>query len=388
MNKSIAIIPLRKGSKGIPGKNKKKLLGRPLYQWIIGAAIHSNLSEVYIFTDDEDIIEHVNSFYKWTPKIKVWPRSKESATDTASTEYAMYELAVALNFDFDTYCLLQATSALTTSDDINNVLEKVITGESDSALTVVKTKRFVWSQDGRSLNYDYMNRPRRQDFDGMLIENGAVYAINKRIYQESKNRLGGKIGVIEMPEDTLHEIDEPSDWFTIEQILINRLKLGKRTTDKVKMLVLDVDGVFTPGTVGVSGNGELFKLFSLRDGMGFEIAREAGLEIVVMTSEDSPIVDQRMEKLKLREYYKWAKDKYSLLTKICIEHNLTRGEVAYIGDDINDLANLLSVGWSMAPSDAIDSVKQQVDLVLHSSGGDKAIREGIEFIINYNKRIK
>ena len=385
--KSIGIIPLRKGSKGIPGKNKKKLLGRPLYQWVLGEAVQSGLDEIYVFTDDDDLIEKINSIYTWTSKVKTWKRSEESATDTASTEFGMLELAKALDYQFDVFCLLQATSPLTTSEDINKTLEKVKSGESDSALTVVSTKRFIWSEQGKSLNYDYLNRPRRQDFSGMLIENGAVYAITKDVYKETGNRLGGKIGIVEMEEDTLIEIDEPSDWVTIEQILKTRISKIKNQFMKIKALVLDVDGVFTPGTVQVSGEGELSKTFSLRDGMGLEIARESGLEIIVMTSESSSIVDQRMKKLAIKHYFKWAKDKYTLVNHLCKELGISRQEIAYIGDDINDLANLLSVAWGMAPVDAIDEVKSSVDIVLHAKGGDKAIREGVDFILKINSRI-
>ncbi|MDR6940543.1 cytidylyltransferase domain-containing protein [Mucilaginibacter pocheonensis] len=386
--KSIAIIPLRKGSIGIPGKNKKKLLGRPLYQWVLGEAIESNLDEIYIFTDDESIIERIQLDYKWTDKVKVFERSPESATNTASTEFGMLELAQSLDFDFDIYCLLQATSPLTSKDDINKTLDKVVNGGCDSALTVVESKRFLWTKEGTSINYNYLARPRRQDFEGLLIENGAVYAIKKDAYKEQHNRLGGKIGVVEMVEESLIEIDEPADWHIVEQLLANRLSLHKQAASKIKALVLDVDGVFTEGKVWVSGDGELAKAFSLRDGMGLEIARESGIEIVVMTSENSPIVDQRMRKLQINHYYKGVKDKFSLLNKVCAKLNVDRHELAYIGDDVNDLANILSVGWGFTPVDAVSELKQMADVVLHSYGGDKAIREGIETIIKLNKRSK
>lgn len=386
--KSIAIIPLRKGSVGIPGKNKKKLLGRPLYQWVLGEAIESNLDEVYVFTDDESIIERIRLDYKWTDKVKVFERSPASATNTASTEFGMLELAQGIDFDFDIYCLLQATSPLTAKEDINNTLNKVVNGGFDSALTVVESKRFLWTKEGTSINYNYLSRPRRQDFEGMLIENGAVYAIKKEVYKQEHNRLGGKIAVVEMAEESLIEIDEPSDWYIVEQLLANKLSVHKKPASTIKALVLDVDGVFTEGKVWVSGDGELAKAFSLRDGMGLEIARESGIKVVVMTSENSPIVDQRMKKLGIEDYYKGVKDKFSLLNKVCLELDINRHEVAYIGDDVNDLANILSVGWGFTPVDAVNELKQMADVVLHSYGGDKAIREGIETIIKLNKRSK
>ena len=386
--KSVAVIPLRKGSKGIPGKNKKKLLGRPLYQWVLGEAIESNLEEIYVFTDDEQIIERINSDYSWAVKVKAFERSAISATDSASTEFGLLELAQSINFNFDIYCLLQATAPLTTKHDINNVLKKISNDGYDSALTVVDSKRFLWSIDGASLNYDYLNRPRRQDFEGLLIENGAVYAIKKSLYKEINNRLGGNIGIVKMNEDSMIEIDEISDWIICEQLLIKLLKKNKRYCGNIKAIVLDVDGVFTNGNVWVSEHGELAKSFSIRDGMGLEIARESGIEIIVITSENSAIVDQRIKKLKINHYYKGVKDKFSVLNMICKKLNIERHELAYMGDDVNDLANILSVGWGMVPYDAVDQLKYNADLILHSNGGDKAIREGIEMVIKLNERDK
>jgi N-acylneuraminate cytidylyltransferase len=386
MGKSVGIIPLRKGSKGIPGKNKKKLLGRRLYQWCLGEAIFSKLDEVYVFTDDKDIIKQIEQEYHWSPKVKVIERSEENANDTASTESAMFEFADKINWDFDQICLLQATSPLTTRVDINNVLDKISIEGFDSALTVVNTKRFIWNSKAESVNYDFKNRPRRQDFDGLRIENGAVYVSKKEQFIDSKNRLGGKIGLVEMSEETLTEIDEPSDFLIIEKLLLNRLQQFKCGMKKIKLMVLDVDGVFTPGTVGVTNGGELQKTFSLRDGMGIENLRNENVEVVVMTSEVSPIVQARMKKLNL-ELFMGVKDKFSRLDNLLLEKGMERSEVSYIGDDVNDLVNLSSVSWGFCPNDAVENLRPYCDIVLNNKGGDKAIREATEFIIKYNTRI-
>tara|TARA_R110001583_G_scaffold16041_5_gene65155 strand:- start:17708 stop:18868 length:1161 start_codon:yes stop_codon:yes gene_type:complete len=385
--KSVAIIPLRKGSKGIPGKNKKKILGRPLYQWCLGEAIFSNLDEVYVFTDDEELILQINQEYKWTSKVRTILRSPKSATDTASTEQAMIEFAENIKYSFDVICLLQATSPLTNRKDINKALEAIIDQKYDSVLTVVETKRFIWNEQGESINYDYNNRPRRQDFDGLCIENGAVYASSKDQFLKSKNRLGGNIGIIKMHEDTLTEIDELSDLLIIENLLLHRLKLNKKSPQKIELLVLDVDGVFTNGTVSVSNEGELSKTFSLRDGMGIENLRSSGVDIIVMTSEDSPIVQKRMEKLNL-PLCMGVKDKFSRLDKILTDKNLNRNSVAYIGDDINDLVNLNSVAWGICPNNSVTSLIPYCDILLNNKGGDMAIREAINFIVKYNQRFE
>ena len=388
MSNKIAIIPLRAGSKGIPNKNKKKMLGRPLYQWALGEAIFSNLDKIYIFTDDQQIIEDIKKEYHWTDKVEVVKRSKESAIDTASTEMGMLELAMQLNYNFDIYCLIQATSPLLTREDINQVLFKVEEEQFDSALTVVENKRFTWTKDGKSVNYDYLHRPRRQDYEGMLVENGAFYAVKKETYLQTKNRLGGKIGIVKMCEDSLYEIDEPSDWDIIEILLKNRELKHKKNLSEIKYLVLDVDGVFTDGKVAVTKDGEFSKTFSLRDGMGIELLRLEKVEVIVMTSENSPIVAKRMEKLKLNYVFLGVKDKYSKIEQFLLDKKIDRNNIAYIGDDINDLSNICSCGLTFTPIDGIEKVKDCADYILHNKGGDKAIREAIEIIIKHNKIIK
>ena len=381
----IGFIPLRKNSKGIKNKNKRKMVGRPLFTWVLGEAIFSDLDEVFVFTDDENIISFINREYSWTNKVKALSRSKESASDKASTESAILEFCNIINYDFDLFCLLQATSPITTRNDINNCINKLTNDQYDSALTVAQTHRFIWNEDGTPINYDIFKRPRRQDFDGLLVENGAVYITTKTSLNKTKNRLGNKIAIVKMDDESLHEIDSESDWIIIEQLLINRQKSNKKS-DKITHLVLDVDGVFTDGSVYYSSEGELSKKFDMRDGMGLEILREHNVEVMVMTSEQSDIVAKRMKKLKIKDVYLGVKDKFTLLNQIIQEKELSMANIAYVGDDVNDLTNICSVGLSLTPNNATKVVKQHADIILPTNSGSGAIRSTCEFIINYNIR--
>ena len=384
--KSIGFIPLRAGSKGIPGKNKKKLLGRPLFCWTLGEAIASNLDEVYIYTDDQDILSFIEKEYHWTDKVKAVKRSDASAIDTASTELAMMEFINGLESKFDLFCLLQATSPFTTAFDINNCLDAVANGKNyDSALTVVNSHRFTWHADGTPQNYDIFNRPRRQDFEGLLIENGACYVTADSALRESQNRISGNIATVPMPEDSLTEIDSLTDWKIVEELLASRLK-SKKQSDRITHLILDVDGVFTDGCIYYGADGELMKKFDMRDGMGLEILRQYGVEVMVMTSEDSQIVASRMKKLKIKDVYLGVKDKYSLLTRITTDRNLSFSNIAYIGDDVNDMANICAAGWSFTPANATQPIKNHADVILQNNSAEGAIREATEFIIKYNNR--
>ncbi|NHM01127.1 acylneuraminate cytidylyltransferase [Flavobacterium difficile] len=383
--KKVAIIPLRKGSKGIPGKNKKKMLGRPLFSWVLGAAIFSDLDAVYVFTDDAEILAFIEKEYAWSPKVKGLLRAAENANDTASTESTMLEFAEKINYDFDMLCLLQATSPMTTTANINEAIAKMYVSDTVSVLSVVKTHRFTWNEDGTPQNYDVFNRPRRQDFNGLLMENGAIYLTTKEAFVSSKNRVSGKIGLIEMPEETLHEIDSLSDWTIIENLLANRQKQQKKQ-EPIKYLVLDVDGVFTDGCVYYGSEGELMKKFDMRDGMGLEILRQHSVEVVVITSENSELVAKRMQKLQIKHAFLGVKDKFSFLQNFINEQKTTWSHLAYVGDDVNDLAGLCTVGWSFAPNNATTVVKHNVDVVLNNNSANGAIREVCEWLMKYNSR--
>ncbi|MBM3261441.1 acylneuraminate cytidylyltransferase family protein [Candidatus Kaiserbacteria bacterium] len=216
--KIVALIPLRGGSKSIPYKNIKEIAGHPLAYWTCKAAKDSpRISEVYVSTEDSKIKEAVESLGLG---IKVIDRPAEFAQDTSSTESVMLHFMESVPFDI--LVTLQATSPMTTGADIDKAFEQFERDNLDSMLTGVLSKRFYWTREGKPLNYDPMARPRRQDFAGTIVENGAFYITKRAILEQYKNRLGGKIGVYEMSEDTFVEIDEPADWEIVSEALLAR----------------------------------------------------------------------------------------------------------------------------------------------------------------------
>lgn len=121
--------------------------------------------------------------------------------------------------NFDTLVTIQATSPLLCAKHLDEALQKFQSERLDSMLSAVRTKRFFWNDDATPINYDPLNRPRRQGFRGTLMENGAFYVTKRGILEKFKCRLGGQIGIYEMPEDTAVEIDEPSDWDLVSKLL-------------------------------------------------------------------------------------------------------------------------------------------------------------------------
>src|SRR4029079_6869268 len=111
------------------------------------------------------------------------------------------------------------TSPFTQSSDFQNALQQFAETSVDSLLTCVRLKRFFWNEKGQRKNYNYENRPRRQDFEGELMENGAFYINTVKNILMKENRLTGTIGIYEMPEYTSVEIDEPDDWWIAERLM-------------------------------------------------------------------------------------------------------------------------------------------------------------------------
>lgn len=219
----IAFIPVRGGSKSIPLKNIKPLAGKPLVCWNIEALERCpTIDKIVVATDSSDIWDVVSS--RNYVKTELYRRLPENACDTASTESVMLEYIHYAKLSSDTkFMLVQATSPMTQTCHFQEALTQYAEGKYDSMLTCVRNYRFFWSEDGESLNYDYRNRPRRQDFKGVLMENGAFYINTVGNIMRDGNRLSGKIGIYEMPAYTATEIDEPEDWMILEQLMKRHL---------------------------------------------------------------------------------------------------------------------------------------------------------------------
>lgn len=381
--KVIAFIPVRGGSKSIPLKNIKPLCGKPLVCWNIEALeACPQVDEVIVATDSDEIWKTVESRdYK---KTKLYRRSAENACDTASTESVMLEYIKYANLPTsDVFMLVQATSPLTESVHFSEALQKYSNGEYDSMLTCVRNYRFFWNEDGSSMNYDYMNRPRRQNFSGMLMENGAFYVNTVGKILSNGNRLGGKIGIYEMPEYTATEIDEPDDWMILERLMRKYKSEFQKPSNKssIKLFVTDIDGTLTDGGMYYSENGDELKKFNTRDGMGIGMLRVAGIKTAIITSEDRELNRRRAEKLKVDFLVQGKREggKVAAVTEIVNELGITMQEVAYIGDDVNCIELLSSVGFAACPADACSKVKSIPGIVVMThNGGDGCVREFIE----------
>lgn len=383
--KIIAFIPVRGGSKSIPLKNIKPFCGKPLVCWNIEALEDCpEVEEVIVATDSDDIWETVEKQnYK---KTILYRRLAENACDTASTESVMLEYIHNANLSEDNiFMLVQATSPLTESIHFSEALQMYATGEYDSIITCVRNFRFFWNENGSSLNYDYMNRPRRQNFKGMLMENGAFYINTVKNILDNGNRLGGKIGIYEMPEYTATEIDEPDDWIILENLMRKHVLSDVNSVNpEIKLFLSDIDGTLTDGGMYYSENGDELKKFNTRDGMGMTMLRERGIKVGVITSENRVLNQRRADKLKLDFFYQGQRNggKLAVAKEICDKLGITLQNVAYIGDDVNCIEILSAVGMAACPADADIRVKAIPNIhVMTRKGGEGCVREFCETLL-------
>lgn len=223
--KWVALMPLRGSSRSIPSKNLRRLAGRPLFAWSLEAAVEAGcFDEIYVSTDSSEIGSAVER--EFSSSVRVIGRPAETATDTASTESVMLDFQERVAFDV--LCLIQATSPLTRAEDFRRAKQRFSEEGADSLLTAVESKRFFWTWDASPVNYDPANRPRRQQFRGLLMENGAFYFTRGATLRTCRARLGGKIAIYPMPDETGVEVDEPLDWLVAEHLVLERTRRSGR----------------------------------------------------------------------------------------------------------------------------------------------------------------
>jgi 3-deoxy-D-manno-octulosonate 8-phosphate phosphatase (KDO 8-P phosphatase) len=153
---------------------------------------------------------------------------------------------------------------------------------------------------------------------------------------------------------------------------------------KIKILVMDVDGTLTDGKIYIGSDGEMLKAFNVKDGLGISKLRTNNIIPAIITGRESEILKRRSDELKIEELYQGIENKIGKLKELVERYKCNLSEVAYIGDDENDLQCMKVCGLSGCPADAVESVKEEVDIVCTKDGGQGAVREFIEYILeNY-----
>jgi CMP-N-acetylneuraminic acid synthetase len=271
----VAIIPARGGSKGVPGKNLRRVGGVPLIvRAVIAARSSLAIDRVVVSTDDVAIANAARS-----AGAEVVDRPAVIAGDTASSESALLHAMQELGEQPDIVVFVQATSPFIRPSDLDEAIARVEAGEEDVVFSAVETFEFLWRVGGdgaTGVNHDHRHRPRRQEREPHFRETGAFYVMRADGFRDAAFRFFGRVGVAVVDERTSLEID------TVEELeLANSLapsiddELFGNDID-VDAVVTDFDGVHTDDRVMVAADGSEYITASRSDGMGVRMLGEAG----------------------------------------------------------------------------------------------------------------
>lgn len=372
------LIPLRGGSKGIPRKNVVALAGKPLCGWALEAALDaSEVTEVFASTDDDEI-----ATYAAAKGITVDRRDPDLATDTASTEAVMEDFA-RRHPEIDLLCLVQATSPTLRAAWIDSCIRAVRDDPgADSALTVTRDFGFRWAEGGTALNYSPLARPRRQDWSGELVETGAVYVVERDVLLARRCRIGARPRLVEVPRHESMEVDDPTDLLhTATALRLHDPRRHRPVPASIGLLAVDVDGTLTDGGMHYGAEGETGKRFATSDGLGLNRVAAAGVTVGIITGESTPAAIRRAEKLGISRLSCSPASKVVQLDEWRRELGLDWSEVAYIGDDLNDLLCIDVCGFTACPADAAPQIRRAVTYVSPFAGGAGAVRDACERLI-------
>lgn len=378
---TVAIIPARGGSRGVPGKNLQRVGGVPLVVRAVGAASAAEgVDRVVVSTDDERI-----GMVAAAHGAEVVRRPGELAGDTATSESALRHALDELTtrgVAVATVVMLQATSPFIDVPALDDAIRTVRSGTADCAFSAAPTHGFLWEagpQGARGVNHDPAHRPRRQDRAAQFLETGAFYVMDAEGLLEAGHRFFGRIAIAEVPERTSLEIDT---FDQLEQARALAAFVAAEHGERIDVdaVVTDFDGVHTDDAALVATDGSEQVRVSRADGMGVRLLREAGVPFLILSTETNAVVTVRAHKLGV-EVRQAQEDKAVALRGWARERGVALDRVAYLGNDVNDLPALALVGWPIAVADAHPLVRAAARLVLDRAGGQGAVRELAERVL-------
>ncbi|MFC8231223.1 cytidylyltransferase domain-containing protein [Streptomyces sp. NPDC057287] len=385
----LAVIPARGGSKGVPAKNLARVGGVPLVARAVRACLSSpEVTDVVVTTDDPAISAAARAAAEALgedARLHCVQRPAAIAGDTATSEAAVlhalhtYETA-AHGRKADVVLLVQCTSPFITRDDIDGVAAAVAREGADTAVTVAPFHGFVWRdgsavEDGTyGVNHDKAVRPRRQDRPQDYLETGAAYAMDVEGFRTHRHRFFGHTALVPTDPARVLEIDDPHDLARARALAPLLDPSPFPTRADIDAVVLDFDGTQTDDRVLIDSDGREIVAVHRGDGLGIAALRRAGLPVLILSTEQNPVVAARARKLQVPVLH--GIDRKDLaLKQWCEEQSIAPDRVLYVGNDVNDLACFGLAGWPVAVASAHDSVRAAARAVTTNPGGSGAIRE-------------
>lgn len=384
----LAVIPARGGSKGVPAKNLAQVGGVPLVVRAVRACLESSeVTAVVVTTDAPAVAEAARAAgeaFGETGRLHCVQRPEAIAGDTATSEAAVLHALDTYEAEHgrtvDVVLLVQCTSPFIAREDIDGVAAAVAREGADTAVTVAPFHGFLW-RDGTKVedhnygvNHDKAVRPRRQDRPEDLLETGAAYAMGVAGFRTHRHRFFGHTALVRTDPARVLEIDDPHDLARARALapLLDPAPLPTR--EDIDAVVLDFDGTQTDDRVLIDSDGRETVAVHRGDGLGIAALRKAGVPLLILSTEQNPVVAARAHKLRVPVLH--GIDRKDLaLKQWCDEQSIAPERVLYVGNDVNDLPCFALAGWPVAVASAHDSVRAAARAVTITPGGFGAIRE-------------
>ncbi len=385
---AVAIIPARGGSKGLPRKNVLLLAGQPLVGWAIQAAQSAQeITKVVVSTDDAEIgevAERYGAEVAWRPEA--------ISGDLASSEAAILHVLETHLAEKppEIIAFLQCTSPLTSGEDIDGTIHTLLRNDADTAVAVRDFHYFVWKSDGEGnfvgVNHDKGERKMRQERQPQYLEAGAIYVMKTEGFRKHRHRFFGKTAKYVMPSENVLEIDDAVDFTIASALLEQRLKKQRQQSlpENIDVVVFDFDGVFTDDLVHVLEDGTEAVTCSRSDGMGVKLAKQAGVPLLILSSEKNSVVKRRADKLNIN-VISGVDDKATVLDAWLKKNKFCWKNTVFVGNDVNDTDCLKKSGCGVAVANASRPARKASNLILQNCGGNHAVRELIDLILTTSK---
>uniref|UniRef100_A0A8C6K851 N-acylneuraminate cytidylyltransferase n=1 Tax=Nothobranchius furzeri TaxID=105023 RepID=A0A8C6K851_NOTFU len=384
-----ALVLARGGSKGIPLKNIKMLAGAPLLGWVLRAAADSEMFDSVWVSTDHDEIEKVAK--SWGAKVH--RRSPQVSKDLSSSVETIQEF-LRHNPEVDIVCHIQATSPCLHPSHLQQALKKILEDGYDSVFSVVRRHQFRWKEvkpDGSEYTHPFnlvpSKRPRRQDWDGELYENGSFYISKRDLILTEGSTQGGKVAYFEMEPEHSVDIDVDIDWPVAEQRILRYGYFGRG----VSLMFCKVSGCLTDGRIFLTASGEDMVSIHTKDTTGIRKLQKDDVEVLLLTSSEDPVAQLLADKLKKLtgcEVMQVGEDPLSDVLPVVKERNLDWKDVAYMGNDTADSSCLNLAGLSAVPADASPDAANAAKYTCRLLGGAGAVREFAEHVLLQKEKAK
>ena len=386
---TVAVIPARGGSKGVPGKNLIRIGGVSLVARAVRACRAArSIDAVYVSTDDADIAKAAAE-----AGAGVISRPAALAGDTASSETALEHALGYLDWvdvATDIVVFVQCTSPFIDPAGLDRGVRMVAEDEADAVFAGVETYEFLWrgkpdrgpAELVEGQNHDRSYRPRRQERMPDYRETGAFYVLRGPGFRSARHRFFGRTAVVQVPPLTAIEIDTLDDVAMAAALApIIDARLDPEPRVDVDAVITDFDGVHTDDTAYVDQTGAETVRVSRSDGLGVERLRRAGVPLLIVSKETNPVVRARAAKLGV-EVLHGIEHKTEVVRDWLRCHGISAARTAYLGNDVNDLGPMGLVGWPIAVADAQPEVRAAARRVLNRAGGHGAVRELCDLVLS------